>query len=361
MALSTWTYQGEKTEYKGMPVYPCPGGAQDTPALPFHAAHFGAELVITLSDTWVFSSDLMKKVPWVAWMPVDHDPVPPKVANRVRDGYGVPVAYSQFGVDRLRKAQFDPLYVPHGCHPAFFESVDKQTARAALDLPRDAYIVGMVGVNQSVPNRKSYPQSMMAFRRFLQKHNDAYLVLHTKTRVQHGLNLEQLAETIGLDKSRFRFSDQYQMTLGFDESYLRNLYSAMDVFLTPNMGEGFGLPLIEAQACGVPILGTNFSTFPELCAFGELIDGEPFYTNQSSFQCIPSVEGIVDGLEKIYDYSKDQYDTGSAKARQFIAENYHPDTVTREFWEPTLREAHKRIGEWRYPAMNFVSDTMETK
>jgi glycosyltransferase involved in cell wall biosynthesis len=290
----------------------------------------------------------MRKIPWVAWTPIDHEPVPPKVKDALSQGYGVPVAYSQFGVQQLKQAGLAPLYVPHACHQDYFERTTKKKAREKLGLPLEAFIVGMVGVNQSVPNRKSYPQCLEAFKRFHKQHKDAFLLMHTNPDASEGLNLTHLIDHLGIDKNCYSFPEKYQMLLGFSETYLRDLYTAMDVFLTPNMGEGFGVPIIEAQACGTPIIGTDFSTMPELCFFGELVKGEPFYTIQSSFQRLPTVNEILRALKKVYDYDSEKVKKGTAYAKRSIRKHYHPDTVTQKYWQPVLESAKQRIGDWTY-------------
>jgi glycosyltransferase involved in cell wall biosynthesis len=42
------------------------------------------------------------------------------------------------------------------------------------------------------------------------------------------------------------------------------LYSAADVFVFPSLYEGFGLPVLEAMACGTPVITTNVSSLPEV-------------------------------------------------------------------------------------------------
>lgn len=54
-------------------------------------------------------------------------------------------------------------------------------------------------------------------------------------------------------------------TLGFvDDERLGALYRGADVFAFPSRYEGFGLPLLEAMAYGVPVITTNVSAIPEV-------------------------------------------------------------------------------------------------
>jgi glycosyltransferase involved in cell wall biosynthesis len=46
---------------------------------------------------------------------------------------------------------------------------------------------------------------------------------------------------------------------------LRGLYSLASVFAFPSLYEGFGLPPLEAMACGAPVLTSNNSSLSEIC------------------------------------------------------------------------------------------------
>jgi glycosyltransferase involved in cell wall biosynthesis len=57
------------------------------------------------------------------------------------------------------------------------------------------------------------------------------------------------------------------------DSHLPALYRAADAVLLPSLGEGFGLPLLEAMACGVPVIAADAGALPEVAGdAGLLVD-----------------------------------------------------------------------------------------
>ena len=83
-----------------------------------------------------------------------------------------------------------------------------------------------------------------------------------------GWKNSQLDETIrrlGLTGDQIRF-------LGVvPEEDLPVLYSGSSVFVFPSLYEGFGLPLLEAMACGVPVIASNTSSVPEVVGDAALL------------------------------------------------------------------------------------------
>ncbi len=72
-----------------------------------------------------------------------------------------------------------------------------------------------------------------------------------------------------------------------DDSDLPALYSAADFFAYPSLYEGFGLPVLEAQACGTPVLTAANSSLPEAGGLAAL------------YVQAEDVASIADGLLKL--------------------------------------------------------------
>ena len=251
---------------------------------------------------------------------------------------------SKFGEDRLRKAGCDPLYVPHGVDTSVFQPFDnRDEIRAAMNIPEDAFVVGIVANNQGqeVP-RKSFPQMLQAFSMFLEECPEAFLYLHTDALGHNqGLNLIPLVRDVyGIPEDRVRFVDQDRYWLGqIDWPQMARIYNAMDVLFNPSMGEGFGVPIIEAQACGTPVIVTDWTSMPELVGAGWAVQGEPYYRAPSAaWWANPYMGGLIEALGMARGMKGDQDFRDKARA---FAVQYDADFITREYWKPVLEQLDK--------------------
>ena len=80
------------------------------------------------------------------------------------------------------------------------------------------------------------------------------------------------ALTWGADNIHAYLTDRLQdrvRILGYvEETELTALYNLAELFLYPSLYEGFGLPILEAQACGCPVLTSNVTACPEVAGAG---------------------------------------------------------------------------------------------
>ena len=63
---------------------------------------------------------------------------------------------------------------------------------------------------------------------------------------------------------RFRIGDRVKLTGYVREGDLAAMYSGAEVFVYPSLYEGFGLPVLEAMACGTPVVSSHATSLPEV-------------------------------------------------------------------------------------------------
>jgi glycosyltransferase involved in cell wall biosynthesis len=330
----------------GLTIYPGSGAGWGNDVVHANAErHFGSlrgGLVLSLVDVFVLDPAVWSELNAACWVPVDHDPAPPAVLQFFAATGAVPIAMSRFGRERL--APFDPLYVPHGVASDVFAPQPRAAARAASGIPRDAFAVGVVAVNKGVPSRKSLAEMIEAFAIFRARHDDALLYLHTELYGTHaGTHLPSLLDELGVAERAVRVVDQGRYLLHpFTPEEMAGIYSSLDVLVNASMGEGFGLPVLEANACGVPAIVTDFTAMSEVCGAGWKVGYERFWSDQSSWQARPHVEEIVESLEECYALDDAARAELSARAREH-ALAYDADRVLVEHWLPALEQVALRL------------------
>lgn len=103
-----------------------------------------------------------------------------------------------------------------------------------------------------------------------------------------------------------------------DRSLFPALYSAADVFVFPSLHEGFGLAVLEAMACGCPVIVSNTSSLPE-------VGGDaPVYVEPLDVDALASaMERVVDN-RGLRDAMREK---GLARAREFSWRNCAKETL----------------------------------
>jgi glycosyltransferase involved in cell wall biosynthesis len=338
--------QGSTLEWNGFHCYPSDPTGYGRDLLPHYAAHHadGQDprdvLVLTLMDVWVLNEayPALRELNMASWVPVDHGPLPTRVHEFFELTGARPIAMSRFGERALRDAGHDPLYVPHGVDTKVYRPQPEHRAivRRGMGVPEDAFVIGMVANNAGqAPPRKAFPQVFQAFAAFRREHPEAILHLHTEIAGrQNGINLSALADICGVPAEAISITNQFSLHLGIPDDQMALIYSGFDVLASPSYGEGFGVPIVEAQACGVPVIVTDWTAMPELCGAGWKVRGDKFYDPpQGAFYVCPAVIEILDAFDAAH-AARNDYDL-KAKAREFALQ-YDADRVVEEHWKPAL-------------------------
>jgi len=339
-------YYGHQTglgSWDGIPLLPCSGEAYGNDVLHDHAIRWfnGDPLggwIIPIMDVFGLSSPALREFNVAAWTPVDHEPAPVAVTEFFARTDAVPVAMSRFGEHLLRQKGLDPKYVPLAVDTTLFAPVDD--AKRIAGFVDDQFVVMINGMNKGAyPSRKGFPEAFIAFGQFAKRHPDAVLLVHSEQwgPYANGINLIELAMASGIAEHQLKFCDQYAYRCGFiSPEQLATAYSAADVLLAPSRGEGFCVPLIEAQACGTPVIVSRFSAQPELVGAGWTVSGERDWDPAlQAWYMKADVRHIIDALEQAYEErgSEINRDTAIGKAREYDA-----DLVFDRYWKPLLAE-----------------------
>lgn len=168
------------------------------------------------------------------------------------------IAVSQYTkdviVDLFRIPAERITVVHHGVSESFHPASAAEVAdlRARLGLARP-YILS---VGTAEP-RKNLLRLVDAFALLLQDRGaDFDLVLAGKAAWGSDSLRERIA-ALGLEA-------RVRVTGHIAAGDLPTLYSGATVFVMPSLAEGFGMPLLEAMACGIPVIAGNATALPEV-------------------------------------------------------------------------------------------------
>jgi glycosyltransferase involved in cell wall biosynthesis len=283
-------------------------------------------------------------------------------------------SYTEWGLNVLKEEGAGYIntiasHPPGADTDVFKPSEDKNTLRKSMGLDPDAFIVGTVMRNQK---RKLYPNLIKDFAGFLKmlRRNGeeelaqkSYLYLHTSY-PDVGWDIPELIQehkvgtkvilTYMCDNCKAVFPSFFRgakavcprcnnptahmpNTASFvDRPTLAMIMNSFDCYVQYSNSEGFGMPMAEAAACGVPVLATDYSA---MCDVIRKINGFPIdvlsLQKESETGCLrafPDPESFIKTLYKLIKMSKDKRIELSKKAREGVLEHYTYER-TAKMWE----------------------------
>jgi glycosyltransferase involved in cell wall biosynthesis len=274
-----------------------------------HMERYNPDLTITLMDLWKLEAlgASLRRYNVAAWLPVDCTPMSRRDLNTLIMSQVKPIAMSQFGLRQINNEMFKgvkdlqgesqfpaPHYAPHMIDMAsdFTIMPDRDVWRSELGLA-DNFVVGICAANKDTI-RKAFPEQFYAFSLLRKKVPNAVLLVHSTVRNVSGLDLGRLAESFDIAE-HVRFTDQYDQDAGlFSVEMMRRWYNALDVLMLCSYGEGFGVPAIEAQACGTPVVASNNSALSELTDVRDQVQCDNFWNFiHEAWWARPRPESIV--------------------------------------------------------------------
>jgi len=299
---------GPFVEWNGIKVYP--GMSSQLAKGDIHIANLEKLLHDTKTDFWVLHNDAwayrenIKKVgmkyPCVTYSPIDGGHVSVEELEALSVAIER-VAMCDYAEREITKHGLSAVNIPHGVNTKIYNPQSKDEWRDIFKLPKDEFIIGFVGTN--ISKRKGQAELMMALKKVFDTGRKFSIVMITNVNGQAsgGYDLWKLAQYIGLPKHLLRFPTD---SFSFTEEEMAGWYNAFDIFVNVSRGEGFGIPILESQACSTPVIATDFSSMTELVeGHGILIPPKSLdvYTLKTQYLAIADVDKFADGIIKCID------------------------------------------------------------
>lgn len=231
-------------------------------------------------------------------------------ALRQADAYIVGTQWLKYELATWLGTDKNIFVVPFGVDRAFYgeSTVARERGRRDWRIPEEAFVVLHVG---STVDRKNVPLVIQTVAR-LRQQTDTYLL---QVGGRFSAEQEQLIERLDVRRA-------VRSVASADDTTLRRAYRAADVLLFPSLYEGFGFPVLEAFASGLPVVTSGAGGLKEVAGDAALV-----------------VEGrdpaaYVHALERLDDPDErdDMIQKGWERARQFTWQR--TAAMTAEIYKP---------------------------
>lgn len=128
-------------------------------------------------------------------------------------------------------------------------------------------------IHQQVRQKYQLPEHFMLFVGTIEPRKNLPILLQAYASVADQMQHHHLVvvgpkgwmvEAISRQTGQLSISDKVNFTGYVEQDDLPLIYNLADVFIYPSAYEGFGLPVLEAMACGTPVITSNVSSMPEI-------------------------------------------------------------------------------------------------
>jgi glycosyltransferase involved in cell wall biosynthesis len=331
----------------GIPPYPVPvlpskDGPYGIASAAQYCRQYSVDAGLLFTDWWAFS-DFPKIVPHpILYSPMDQISYPEEIIRFTKEYEGI-IGLCKWQQKCLADIEIKSDCIYHGVDTNTFKPKNKKQARKNFGINEDdAFIFGTVAANGDKEDRKSHAKSMKAMRYFLDQNPDVKNIIwlyHTNPNDARGMPLRSISHKLGMEKI-IRFMDPSMTNTMFSEDDLATLMNCFDVHLLCSKREGFGIPILETQACGVPNICHDFSSMTELVedhgwlckSLGSGLNLETTPINAET--ATPDVYDIAECIEDAY-FHPDKVEKFGEASRQF-ALPFDWDKIVGNHWVPLL-------------------------
>jgi len=205
-----------------------------------------------------FQEKFPRNTKWIMYAPEDGHPPMPNWGFYYQFADSV-VAFAKYGQWVFKKYfGMDVPYIYHATDSNVFKPMDKSPEAEGK------FILGDINRNQP---RKQPLRALEAFAKFAKDKEDVFLHMQMDWRDQFGWPIDYFIDHVYQIPARKCIPPK---PFGMPREEVVKTFNDWDVHLMPTAGEGFGIPFIEAAICGIPTIGTGYTTTDEL-----IIEGAP--------------------------------------------------------------------------------------
>lgn len=348
-----------KTIYEDVVVYNSGQNAfGEDVAVPDYA-DFNADMLITIKENWNFQIIPKMAINWIPMVICDHSPISESMTRNLETAFKV-ISVSRHAQFELMQKKIESSYIPHGVSTQVFKPLDKAKCRKLWHLDPDEFVVGLVAMNRA---RKVIPRQLQIYKRFLEMNPGikSHLMLWTNVYpntypesdnlgvADVGVSLLPEIMRLGLGEA-VRWADSKTVDAGIPDwagdNYengwdMVKLYNSFDVLLQCTGGEGVGLPLLESQSVGVPVVTTNYAGGPEHVGSGYTVPWHDYVilnTPGTRF-ALADIEAGAEALTKVYNGNREKL----AERARLFALRYDWDRIIETHWKPFLQQCGEEL------------------
>jgi len=226
-------------------------------------------------------------------------------------------------------SRFPVNVIPYGFPIDIFKPHPKAEIRKALNIPESAKVI-LFGAESVVNTRKGFIYLLEALNR------------HSLKSIQDSVIL-----TFGSLPESVKITSRYPVyNLGriADENQLALAYSTADVFVIPSLEDNLPNTVVEAMACGVPVVGFDIGGIPDM------IDHK-----KTGFLVKPKdIAGLIEGVEWVIS-SSDSGKNISERCREKVEKEYALEVQAKSYYE-----LYKGIFKDHFPLVENIYSKVRT-
>lgn len=329
---------------------------------------FKPHVVVDVRDYWMSSyvkhSPLRDRFCWVLMPTVDSAPQQEPWLDTFLSADAI-FTYSDWGANVLKKQTKNKInYIDTaspGVNTTVFHPLNRQEVRNALQIKQDAIIIGSVMRNQK---RKLLPELISSFSKCLEKTDNKelksklFLYLHSSY-PDMGWDIPELLKDHKVsNKVLFTYKcatcnkilcrtfagtqivcphclnrnvTLSSVTNGVTENELCAIYNIFDIYVQYAICEGFGMPQVEAGACGVPLCTVRYSAMEDII---QKLNAYPINAavhfkemETKAIRVYPQNEELVEHIMRFVSSPEEMREKKRKKVRDLTVKHYNWENI----------------------------------